>query len=69
MDDSGNRRLLLQRQLDIMWRFAEEFILGQIDEDLALWESSTNVCTVRQGVESKAGLQTGLTRRRNHYPM
>lgn len=34
-----------------MWRFAEEFILGQIDEDLALWESSTNVCTVRQGVE------------------
>lgn len=31
-----------------MWRFAEEFVLPEIDEELALWEGSSNVCTVRQ---------------------
>ncbi|MFK5689528.1 DinB family protein [Ornithinimicrobium sp. LYQ92] len=30
-------RTALQRQLDIEWRFATEFVLGQIDEDTALW--------------------------------
>lgn len=46
MDDDADRRLLLQRQLRIMWRFAEEFVLGKIDQQLALWEPSTNVCTI-----------------------
>lgn len=31
-----------------MWRFATDFIIDQIDLELALWEPSTNVCTVRQ---------------------
>lgn len=30
-----------------MWRFAEEPVLGTVDEDLALWEPSSHVCTVR----------------------
>ena len=46
MQDDTGRRVLLQRQLNIMWRFAEEFVLGEIDEGLALWEPSANVCTV-----------------------
>ncbi|OLT16908.1 hypothetical protein BJF80_05650 [Serinicoccus sp. CUA-874] len=48
MDSDADRRLLLQRQLNIIWRFAEEFVLDKIDERLALWEPSTNVCTVHQ---------------------
>ncbi len=43
------RRALLQRQLDIMWRFATDFVIDQVDEELALWEPSTNVCTVHRG--------------------
>lgn len=46
MQDDTGRRALLQRQLNIMWRFAEEFVLGEIDEGLTLWEPSANVCTV-----------------------
>ncbi|MFK5691394.1 DinB family protein [Ornithinimicrobium sp. LYQ92] len=48
MHNDADRRLLLQRQLSIMWSFAEEFVLGEIDEELALWEPSTNVCTVHR---------------------
>jgi hypothetical protein len=43
------RRALLQRQLEIMWRFATDFVVDQIDPDLALWEPSANVCTVHRG--------------------
>jgi hypothetical protein len=46
--DDDARRVLLQRQLDIMWRFATDFIIDQIDLELALWEPSTHVCTVHQ---------------------
>ena len=31
-----------------MWRFATDFIIDQIDLELALWEPSTHVCTVHQ---------------------
>ena len=43
------RRALLQRQLAIMWQFAADFVIDKIDEELALWEPSTNVCTVHRG--------------------
>ena len=46
--DDDARRVLLRRQLDIMWRFATDFIIDQIDLELALWEPSTHVCTVHQ---------------------
>lgn len=46
--DTGDRRALLTRQLDIAWRFAEAFVIDQVDEDLALWEPSGNACTVRR---------------------
>ncbi|MFX0537884.1 DinB family protein [Ornithinimicrobium sp. Y1847] len=48
MSDQGDRRVLLQNQLDIMWRFAEQFVLDDVTDELALWEPSMNVCTVRQ---------------------
>ncbi|WP_289020314.1 DinB family protein [uncultured Ornithinimicrobium sp.] len=48
MHNDRDRRLLLQRQLGIMWRFAEEFVLDQIEDDVALWQPSANVCTVHR---------------------
>ncbi len=44
--DRGDRRTLLIRQLEIAWRFAEAFVLDDVDEALALWAPSGNVCTV-----------------------
>ena len=49
--DDDARRVLLQRQLDVMWRFATDFVIDQVDLELALWEPSTNVCTARQGAD------------------
>ena len=43
------RRVLLQRQLDIMWRFADSYVIDRVDLDAALWEQSSNVCTVHRG--------------------
>ena len=43
------RRVLLQRQLDIMWRFADSYVIDRVDLDAALWEPSNNVCTVHRG--------------------
>jgi len=34
-----------------MWRFATDFVIDQVDLELALWEPSTNVCTARQGAD------------------
>ena len=48
MRDHDPRRILLQRQLEIMWRFATDFVVDQVDLELGLWEPSTNVCTVRR---------------------
>ncbi len=45
---SDPTRTLLARQPGIPWSFAESFILGRIDRDVALWEPDTNVVTVRQ---------------------
>jgi hypothetical protein len=42
------RRVLLQRQLDVMWRFATDFVVDQVDLELALWKPSPHVCTVHQ---------------------
>lgn len=42
------RRVLLQRQLDVMWQFATDFVIDQVDLGLALWEISTHVCTVHE---------------------
>lgn len=41
-------RELLQRQLEIGWGFAQAFVVGQVDEELALWERSPHICTVRR---------------------
>lgn len=46
MPPIDDRRSLLQRQLGIMWRFAQEFVIDHVDEELALWEPSGHVCTV-----------------------
>lgn len=51
-NDVGDRRELLRRQLDVAWGFAEGYVIGQIDEDLALWEPSAHACTVRQVLPS-----------------
>lgn len=44
------RELLLQ-QFDIACRFADDFIIGRVDERAALWEPSKNVCTVHRTAE------------------
>lgn len=41
------RRELLQRQLGVMWRFAEQFVVDHLDLDAMLWAPSDHVCTVR----------------------
>lgn len=46
--NEDGRRELLQRQLSIAWGFAEQFVVGKVDEGLALWEPSSNVCTVHR---------------------
>lgn len=51
MNDDDPRRVLLQRQLNIMWQFAEDFVVDQVDLGLALWETSANVCTVRHDAD------------------
>jgi hypothetical protein len=45
------RRVLLQRQLNIMWRFATDYVVDRVDRELALWEPSTHVCTVHETAE------------------
>ena len=41
-------RDVLLRQLELVWSFARQFVLDSVDEDLALWEPSGNVVTVRR---------------------
>lgn len=44
--DSYDARTTLQRQLAIAWNFATDFIIGQIDHDLALWRPVATSVTV-----------------------
>ena len=44
--NSYDTRAALQRQLDIAWNFATDFILDQIDHDLALWKPAPDSVTV-----------------------
>lgn len=39
-------RDVLLRQLELVWSFATQFVIDGVDEDLALWETSSNVVTV-----------------------
>ena len=39
-------RDVLLRQLELVWSFAVQFVLDGVQEELALWEPSTNVVTV-----------------------
>ncbi len=41
-------RTLLRQQLDLVWTFAEHVVIGQVDEELALWEPSAHVATVHR---------------------
>ena len=45
---AADSRALLQRQLGLEWRFARDFILGRIDDELALWSPVADPCTVRR---------------------
>lgn len=40
-------RDVLLRQLELVWGFATQFVVDEVDEELALWEPSGNVVAVR----------------------
>lgn len=39
---------MLQRQLDMEWQFAQEFVLDGLDQELVVWEPSAHVITVHR---------------------
>lgn len=41
-------RAVLQRQLEIEWSFAKAFVLGQIDDQAAVWSAGGPSCTVHR---------------------
>lgn len=47
LGDASHPRSLLFNQFDLVWKFAEEYVLRDIDEAVALWEPSRNVVSVR----------------------
>lgn len=44
----ASARSVLRAQLDLVWMFAEHVVLGRVEEEVALWEPSPNVVTVRR---------------------
>lgn len=48
MTQEQTGRILLKNQLEMEWRFAQDFVLGSIDEELAVWEPSSHVVTVHR---------------------